>query len=145
MRVEIKIDANCVEARVEIHAGEMTDEVVELAHKISEYTPAVLVGYRDGNAVVLDVCKVVRFYAASQKVFAVTSEGEYTMRRRLYELEQQLPVDFVRISNSEIVILKEVKGFDLSFTGTICVKFRDGTTTYVSRRYVSKIKQKLEI
>ena len=37
------------------------------------------------------------------------------------------------------------QSFDLSFAGTICVALRDGTVTYVSRRYVSKIKQVLGI
>ena len=51
----------------------------------------------------------------------------------------------MRISNSEIVNLKKVRGFDLSFAGTICVSLSDGSVTYVSRRYVSKIKQVLGI
>nr|WP_330379950.1 LytTR family DNA-binding domain-containing protein [Roseburia intestinalis] len=50
---------------------------------------------------------------------------------------------FIRISNSEIINLKEVKKFDLSFSGTICVSMSDKTVTYVSRRYVRKIKQVL--
>ena len=65
------------------------------------------------------------------------------MRARLYELEETLKKQFVRISNSEIVNLQKVKSFDLSFTGTICVSLSDGTVTYVSRRYVSKIRQVL--
>lgn len=44
---------------------------------------------------------------------------------------------------SEIINLKKVRGFDLSFTGTICVSLSNGTVTYVSRRYVAKIKQLL--
>lgn len=52
---------------------------------------------------------------------------------------------FIRISNSEIINLKKVKNFDLSFTGTICVELMNGTTTYVSRRYVSKMKTILGI
>lgn len=36
--------------------------------------------------------------------------------------------------------MRKVKSFDLSITATICVELSDGTTTYVSRRYVSKIK-----
>jgi len=38
-----------------------------------------------------------------------------------------------------------VKQFDLSLAGTICVMLVDGTVTYVSRRYVSKIKNILGI
>ena len=65
---------------------------------------------------------------------------------RLYEIEERLnPHQFVRISNSEIINLKRVDNFDLSFTGTICVKLSNGTTTYVSRRYVAKIKKILGI
>lgn len=37
--------------------------------------------------------------------------------------------------------LKKVRNFDLSLSGTICVTLSDGTATYVSRRYVSKIKK----
>ena len=64
----------------------------------------------------------------------------------MYEAEQCLTGrTFVRISNSEVINLKKVKGFDLSFAGTICVSLSNGSVTYVSRRYVSKIKQLLGI
>ena len=73
-------------------------------------------------------------------------EGEYVLRLRLYEVEQRLnPHQFVRISNSEIINLKKIDYFDLSFTGTICVKLRGGMVTYISRRYVSKVKTILGI
>lgn len=68
------------------------------------------------------------------------------MRLRLYELEERLnPHQFVRISNSEIINLKRVNNFDLSFTGTIRVKLSNETVTYVSRRYISKLKKILGI
>lgn len=76
----------------------------------------------------------------------MTDKGEYVLRLRLYELEKRLSsCQFVRISNSEIINLKKVSHFDLSFTGTICVKLSNNTTTYVSRRYVSKVKKILGI
>ena len=75
---------------------------------------------------------------------AVTEKGGFTLRLRLYELEERLDKKrFVRISNSEIVNLGKVRGFDLSFSGTIRVSLTNGTSTYVSRRYVSKIKTTL--
>ena len=144
MQVEIKIDTNCAEPKVIVITDKMTDEISELVKRISEQTPSVLVGFKDDNASILDYEKVIRFYSANQKVYAVTEDAEYTIRLRLYELEGRLsPADFVRISNSEIINLKEIKGFDLSFSGTICVQFRNGSVSYVSRRYVAKIKQVL--
>jgi DNA-binding LytR/AlgR family response regulator len=59
----------------------------------------------------------------------------------LYELEERLDNRFVRISNSEIVNLKKVKSLDLSFVGTICMELSNGEVSYVSRRYVSKMKK----
>ena len=89
---------------------------------------------------------MIRIYAGSGKVFAVTEKGEYTVRFRLYEIEKRLNHNqFVRISNSEIINLKKVNNFDLSFTGTIRVELTNGTAAYVSRRYVSKIKKILGI
>lgn len=52
---------------------------------------------------------------------------------------------FVRISNSEIINLKMVKIFDLSFTGRIWVVLLNGNISYVSRPYVTKIKHILGI
>ena len=76
----------------------------------------------------------------------MTENGEYVLRQRLYELEECLDGScFVRISNAEIINLKKVRGFDLSITGTIRVTLTDGSATYVSRRYVGKIKQVLGV
>ena len=89
---------------------------------------------------------LIRIYLNSGKVVAVTDKGEYILRLRLYEIEKLLLTDqFIRISNSEIINLKKVNNFDLSFTGTICVKLSNGVTTYVSRRYVPKLKKILGI
>lgn len=108
-------------------------------------SPQILVGFHDGVAEILDPTELLRIYAEESKVFAATDSKLYTLRQRLYALEECLPYDFVRISNSEIISLKKVKQFDLRLSGTICVRLTDGTVTYVSRRYVSKIKQLLGV
>ncbi|MCI8769143.1 MAG: LytTR family transcriptional regulator [Ruminococcus sp.] len=146
MQVEIKIDPSQPEPKVVITAASMTEEVNRIVRRLSEEIPQVISGTRDGKLEVLEPEELIRIYAASGKVFAVTGKGEYTLRLRLYELEERLsPHQFVRISNSEIIHLKKVVNFDLSFAGTIYVKLSNGTVTYVSRRYVSKIKKILGI
>ena len=146
MQVEIKIDSSYTEPKIIILTNAMTEEIHDIVKKLSENVPLIISGSKDQKVEVLEETDLIRIYANSGKVYAVTSKGEYTLRLRLYEIEERLnPFQFVRISNSEIINLKKVNHFDLSFTGTICVKLSNGTTTYVSRRYVSKIKKILGI
>lgn len=146
MQVEVNIDSEYTEPKIIILTAAMTEEVSRLVKRLSEDFPKMLAGIRDDKCELLEPAEVIRIYAASGKVYAVTAKGEYILRRRLYELEEQLEGNgFVRISNSEIINLKKVGHFDLSFTGTIYVKLSDQTATYVSRRYVSKIKAMLGI
>ena len=146
MQIEIKIDSSCPEPKIVVVADRMTDEVRNVVKKLSEESPQILTGFRGSALEVIEQPEIIRIYAALGKVFAVTERGEYTLRLRLYELENRLDKNrFVRISHSEIINLKKVKGFDLSFAGTICVTLSNGTVTYVSRRYVARIKQVLGI
>ena len=144
MQVEIKIDSTVREPKVIVLTDRMTDEVNEIVRKISETEPAMLAGFREDTVTVLDPEEIYRIYAANGKVFAVTGKAEYTLRMRLYEVEERFRrSSFVRISNSEIVNLKAVRSFDLSLAGTIRVALKNGEVAYVSRRYVGKIKEAL--
>ena len=146
MQVEIRIDSACPEPKVVILTAAVTEEVNELVKKLSADAPHVISGMKDGKVEVLEPTDLIRVYTRAGKIYAVTEKGEYVLRLRLYEVEQRLnPHQFVRISNSEIINLKKIDYFDLSFTGTICVKLRGGTVTYISRRYVPKVKAILGI
>lgn len=146
MQIEVKIDSSCIEPKVILVTASMTEEAEEILRKLSDQAPQMISGIRDDKVEVIDPADLIRIYASSGKVFAVTHKGEYILRLRLYEAEERLTSrQFVRISNSEIINLKHVDHFDLSFTGTICVKLSDKTTAYVSRRYVAKVKKILGI
>ncbi len=146
MQIEIKIDDACQEPKIIVMTAKVDEQIAALVKKLSEEAPQMIAGFRDDTVKLLDQAEIFSIYADDGKVLCRTAGGTYTLRLRLYELEERLDkTKFVRISNSEIINLKKVKGFDLSFTGTICVSLSDGTVTYVSRRYVSKIKQLLGI
>ncbi|MBO6092254.1 MAG: LytTR family transcriptional regulator, partial [Oscillospiraceae bacterium] len=62
-----------------------------------------------------------------------------------YVLEETLhDRGFVRISNSEIVNISQIEKLDMSYAGTIKMFMKNGDETFVSRRYVSKIKSVLD-
>ena len=146
MQVEIQLDAACTEPQVIIRTAQVDDAVQSLAKRISDTPPQLLTGSRDGTIEILNPSELIRIFADGGKTVADTENGTYDLRLRLYEAEGRLPhSSFVRISKSEIVNLHKVKSFDLSFTGTICIRFLNDTVTYVSRRYVREIKQILGV
>lgn len=146
MKYEVQIDSAYKEPKVIILTAEITADINSLVKKLTEDPPSVLSGFRGEQIKILEPDSLLRIYAGGGKVIAVTDQGEYILRLRLYEVEQRLRQDvFVRISNSEIVNLKKVKNFDLSIAGTISIRLSDGTTSYVSRRFVPKIKKILGV
>ncbi len=146
MQLEVKIDSAYAEPKLILLTASMTEEVRQLLGRLTEQTPQIISGSRDGRIEVIEKSDLIRVYALSGKVFAVTHKGDYTLRLRLYEIEERLPQQqFVRISNAEIINLKKVDSFDMSLSGTICVKLANGSVTYVSRRYVSRLKKILGI
>ena len=146
MKLNINIDAGAKEPEITITTSHMTEDVNRVVDFVSRLddAPTIISGIREDKVELLEPEVIVKIYAEDSKVFAQTEKGSYQIRLRLYEAEEKLNNSkFVRISNSEIVNLKKVKSLDLSFVGTICMELSNGEVSYVSRRYVSKIKRVL--
>lgn len=146
MKVSVQIDPQCAQPEVIIRTDKMTEETAALVQLLSDPPHRMIAGFEKDAVRLLDTDEILRFYTANQKVFAHTAQGEYLVHMRLYELEERLDkATFVRISNSEIVNLKAIRSLDLHITGTICLSLSNHVVTYVSRRYVAKIKKALGI
>ena len=149
MKVGINIDRSVEEVEVLITAQEQSRTVNALYEHVVEFDKKsleTLTAYRDDIAKIVNVTDVFRIYMGNQKVYIQTHQGEYAIRYRLYELEAALDKkQFLRISNSEIINVKKIRDIDLSLIGRICIRFEDNTQTYVSRRYIPKIKKSLGI
>ena len=147
MKVEIQIDPSLDEPVAVLRSPSPTEEVEALAARLrGEAVPQPFTVYREREAARVSRSMVLRFYAEDKGVLCQTGTGTFTVRQRLYELEEALAgTRFVRVSNSEIVNLDRVTGLDLTLAGTIKMTLEDGTVCWVSRRYVKKIKQALEV
>lgn len=97
-----------------------------------------------GNRVNARLSDVISFFSENGKVKAHTTDGDLTLPRTMYSLEEELPEDmFFRISRSEIINIRRIRKLDMSFAGTIKVIMNDGYETYVSRRNVTGLKKLL--
>ncbi len=142
MKVELNIDEKFKEILVTISTDKINDEVQELVNYI-EYKEDYLVGIADNQVCVLDISDIIRVFVEDRKVFVVTTKGKFVVRKKLYEMNNLLTKDFVKISQSEIANIKFIKNLDLSIRGTIVIVYKNSDISYVSRRLLKDFKTKL--
>lgn len=141
MKLTIHLDENIKETEVSIRARERDNEVEQLVSCIqrNKTESDLILGYDSCGAIPLSIEDIHYFYTESKKVYANSKKGILQVKKRLYELEE-LGGDFLRISNDQIVRIKEIEKIDLKYSGTIMVQLKNGDELYVSRRYMSKVR-----
>lgn len=146
MEVEIRTEPGRQEPKVIILTGEESEELRRLADRLSALAVGPIPAGRGEERLLLPQGEFLRFYADGKGVSGQTGSEVCAVPLRLYELEERLDqTRFVRISNSEIINLDRVTSVDLSLSGTICMTLDGTVKVYVSRRYVKKIKETLNL
>mgnify|MGYP004452785885 FL=1 len=146
MKIEFDINEKYQEDKIIICTNKITDELQEFVNKLNNEKNNKIYGYKNDIIFILEENKIETIYSENKKVFIRYENGNiYETKKRIYELENNLPNKFVRISNSEIVNFDKVQNLDFKIVGTIILNFYTDRYTYVSRRYVKKIREYLEI
>ena len=132
---------------------ERQEEVVVYAHRECALSEKIenlvkdfgdeLFGYRDLEAVRLDVGLVSAFTVEDGKVFAVTADGRFLVRERLYQLEERYCHAFVKINQSCLVNVDRIERFNASIGGSLMVSTKDGYRDYISRRQLKAVKERI--
>lgn len=127
-----------------VYAHEKTKLVREIENLVAE-EGFELIGYKEKEAVRLNLSDISCFSVEDNKIYAFTEKERLLVKCRLYKLEETLPQSFVKINQSCIANIKKIDRFDASVSGSLTVRFKNGITDYVSRRNVKSIKERLGI
>ena len=138
MEVEIRIDSNLEDDKIILITKNKDEKINNIINLINN---TEVVGYKENEKYILNLNDIESFYTEDNKILARTKKEIYSIKKRIYELEEKLKnTRFVRISNSEIVNVNEISKLEYR-RGTICLYFKSGNITYVSRRYIKKVKE----
>ncbi len=145
MKILTETDSRYEEIELHVCSNALTDEVRAIVGELHEIYDYNIPGTDEaGNKRMIRRAEILSAYSEGQRVIVLATGGRYVVRKKLYELETELgDTNFIRISKSEIVNIHKIKSLDLSITGTIRLVMKTGYETYVSRRNVAKIKEKL--
>ena len=144
MKLELNIDEKVKETLVVVSANKIDTEVQNLINYI-EYSSEYLIGIVEDKASIIDIGEIIRVYIEDRKTFVVTLKDTYVVKKKLYEVENMVTRNFIKISQSEIANIKFIKNLDFSNTGTIVIKYKNSDISYVSRRMIKEFKLKLGI
>lgn len=147
MKISLEVDTAHQINEILIRCPQVNEEIQRLLDFLKQKkVPAFLIGHNKGAQHILKPEEIHYFQAARNSVEAFSADGCFQMKEKLYELEEMLADNqFVRISKSVIANLNELKRFEPSFSGTLCVYFTSGEKAYVSRNYVRSIKEALQM
>ncbi len=145
MKVKLDISPDILEDLVTIEAKTMSEKIAQLVTYVQNLDKQVsrLMVKKGDQVYLLDYDEIVRLYL-EDKVLQVETEGAtFTSNLRLYQVKELLPVNFLQISQSEIIQIKQLDHLKLTANGLVKLVMKNGSVTYSSRRYLKVIKERL--
>lgn len=145
MKIRLDISSEYREKEIIIRANKKDEEVTEILRNLQEIDTKLhnINGYLDNTVYSLSTRDILFFETNDRNVYAHTKDNAFLIHYRLYELEENLPDNFLRVSKSSILNVDEVKSLTQSVMGNL-IQFRDSyKQIYVSRRFLKKLKLKL--
>jgi DNA-binding LytR/AlgR family response regulator len=141
MKLRIVIDKNRDE-QILIYAHEKTALICEIEQLVNNDS-FDLTGYGETETIKLNLNEICCFITEENKVYALTEKGKYRLKSRLYQIEENLNDNFVKINQSCIANIKKIDKFKASVGGALTVIFKNGYEDYVSRRNLKNVKERL--
>jgi len=148
LKIQLTINNAIEETEVHIVAKEYNEQIERMMKQLqaTQTTQAsVLDGYLQQEIHLLKISDIYSIYAEDSRVFLQTDEQEYESKRKLYELEEQLVKDFVRVNKSTLVNVHKISSIKMGKIGTTQLLLDNDATIHVSRKYLKDLKRHLGI
>lgn len=145
MKVKLAISPDIVEDLVTIEAQAMSEQVTHLVSYIQNLDKqrSSLTVKKGEQVYLVEYDEIVRLYLEDRLLQVETVENVYTSNLRLYQVKEDLPANFLQISQSEIIHIKQLDHLKLTANGLVKLVMKNGSATYSSRRYLKVIKERL--
>ena len=146
MKIHIELVGDLDEDEVIIRCGRVDDTIQKIHQYILEQTqsPVKLTFFKDNEEFYFPLDDVLFFETEGERIYAHTSGDAFRIKYRLYELEDLLPMNFVRASKSAIVNTRNIYSVTRNLTASSLIRFAGShKQVYVSRYYYKDLRQRL--
>ena len=146
MKVNLFVSRDIEEPYADIHTNELTDNVTKAISILESDESYDMVAVKKGSDIaLLQLDEIYMFRVEDKQVKVYTESSEYLIKKPLYQVEENLSTDFVRISKTSIVNLKKIERVAPSLKGMMFIQLKNGLKDNISRKYLPDFKNALDL
>ena len=147
MKIKMEVDDNFEDDEIIIRCRSLTEDILLLQKKIADTvnTKMQLNVYKGTTLYYLSLDEILFLETQENIVMVHTCNSIYESKQRLYELEELLPRNFMRVAKSTILNTNSIRAIHKNITGASEVELSNtNKIVYVSRNYVKALKNVLD-
>ncbi|MEE1128578.1 MAG: LytTR family DNA-binding domain-containing protein [Methanobrevibacter sp.] len=146
MKVNLFVSRDIEHPHADIHTNELTDNITKAINILESEDQNEMLAVKNGSDItLLELQDIFMFRVEDKKVKVFAENNEYTVKKPLYQVEENLTKDFVRISKTTIVNLKKVERVAPSLKGMMFIQLKNGLKDNISRKYLPDFKKALDL
>lgn len=145
MKIKIELDPKVNATSITIHAKKMSPEIEQMYRQLQKISnhPDQIEGKKNKVTYYLNLNDILFFETEDKQVIAHTKQDAFVVAYKLYELENLLSSQFMRVAKSTILNLDQIYALTRSISDCK-VQFHDSyKTVYVWRHYYRNLRDRL--
>ena len=153
MKVDLFISRDIEEPYAEIHSDSLTPNIQKAMDLLE--TEGIISGDDENNSilavkkgqdiVLLDFEDIYMIRVEDKQTKVFTENKDYLVKKPLYQIEENLDSNFVRVSKATIVNLRKIKRVAPSLKGMMFIELKNGLKDNISRKYLADFKNALDL
>ena len=154
MKVQLFVSKDLEEPYAEIYTDVLTDNIQKAMVLLENETEeeeegtvdnSILAVKKGQDIVLLDFEDIFMIRVEDKQTKVFTENKDYLVKKPLYQIEESLDSNFVRVSKTTIVNLRKIKRVAPSLRGMMFIELKNGLKDNISRKYLADLKSALDL
>ena len=125
MKVNLFVSKDIEEPHADIHTNELTDNITKAMSILESDDSNDMLAVKKGSDIaLLEFDDVFMLRVEDKQVNVYTENGQYLVKKPLYQVEETLSSDFVRISKTTIVNFRKIERVAPSLKGMMFIQLK---------------------
>ena len=146
MKVNLFVSRDIDQPHADIHTNELTDNISKAINILESDDQNDMIAVKKGQDIaLLELGDIFMFRVEEKQVKVFSENNEYVIKKPLYQVEETLSSDFLRISQTTIINMKKIKRVAPSLKGMMFVELKNGLKDNISRKYLPDFKNAFDL